>query len=170
MIWNLFEWQRIAWSMVWCVFLSYLNWKDHELSEWKLNKILESSKISVCQNCTKISPKLNMSRMGKICRTWAIPLCWYTHLSESWLAWARMPCTKSVLGETVSPTRDFLKFLPRASRLSENQSLEQEITLKWGTGAELTHFSFPQTLAHNFAHVLLSHSLGTPSLTHFSAF
>jgi len=28
----------------------------------------------------KISAKLNMSRLGAICRTWANHFCWYTRL------------------------------------------------------------------------------------------
>jgi len=30
----------------------------------------------------EISPKLNMSRLGEICRTWANQFCLYTRLSE----------------------------------------------------------------------------------------
>jgi len=54
------------------------------------------------------------------------------------------------LGDIVSPARDFLMFLPCSSHLSETLLLEREIALREGQGQNsLTHFSFPQTLAHN---------------------
>ena len=54
--------------------------------------------------------------------------------------------------------------------LKRDWSLEREIALKVGTGAEITHFLFPQAFAHNSRSRPLSHTLGAPSLTHFSAF
>ena len=117
----------------------------------------------------KFSPKIQLSRLGEICRK---PNQNFSLIISLKRDMARLGENALDQNSTFSPARDFfLIFLSRSSRLSEILSLEREIPLKWGQGLNSLSFLSPKpsltfslshsgrTFTHSFLCILTHNSL-----------